>query len=415
MKQKLKEHKGITLVALIITIIVLLILAVVAISVVNGNGILNHAQNSKIEYSQAQTNEQDILDYYESYLSGTVGAWKQEGATLTKINSDGTKTQVKIGDYVNYNEGSYKHTPKTEKGAGTSRTGGSGTTGHTLGTTELTTENLKWRVLGVNEKGELELISADPTTQSLYLANDVGYVNAEENLNDFCNDLYGQGTNSEGEKVATGARSLKVEDIDNLTKYDKTTYSGYGNKWTYKYPTDDEVSAPPVTGLTKNMWYRTDKADGILVKDWTNITSSSYQKFRLPEETTAISSSNRGSKELTYTYYSYNIANNLTTEDGYTSEEATAISNMITKGTTSSDISQWLASRCVSCKSSYASFFVRYVNRGYVDFNILFNSYGSFYCSHCRVRPVVSLAFGISLTGTGDNIGSASNEWQLAK
>ena len=68
MKQKLKEHKGITLIALIITIIVLLILAVVAISAVNGNGILNHAQNAKTKYSEAQTNEQARLDEYSEYL-----------------------------------------------------------------------------------------------------------------------------------------------------------------------------------------------------------------------------------------------------------------------------------------------------------------------------------------------------------
>lgn len=62
MKRKL--NRGITLVALIITIIVLLILAVVAISAVNGEGIIAHAQNSKKEYSQSQTNEQVLIDKY---------------------------------------------------------------------------------------------------------------------------------------------------------------------------------------------------------------------------------------------------------------------------------------------------------------------------------------------------------------
>ena len=40
----------------------------------------------------------------------------------------------------------------------------------------LTTEDLSWRVLGINAQGQLELISADPTSQTLYLANDEGYV-----------------------------------------------------------------------------------------------------------------------------------------------------------------------------------------------------------------------------------------------
>ena len=85
MKQKLKEYKGITLVTLIITIIVLLILAVVAISAVSGNGILNHAQNAKTKYSDAQTNEQARLDEYSEYLdmeSSKINGGGVDGTTV---------------------------------------------------------------------------------------------------------------------------------------------------------------------------------------------------------------------------------------------------------------------------------------------------------------------------------------------
>ena len=85
MKQKLKEYKGITLVALIITIIVLLILAVVAISAVSGNGILNHAQNAKSSYLEAQTNEQARLDEYSEYLdteSSKINGGGVDGTTV---------------------------------------------------------------------------------------------------------------------------------------------------------------------------------------------------------------------------------------------------------------------------------------------------------------------------------------------
>ena len=73
MKQKLKEHKGITLVALIITIIVLLILATVAISAIKGDGIISHAKNAKSQYLEAQTNEQDMLGRYEYELEKAQG------------------------------------------------------------------------------------------------------------------------------------------------------------------------------------------------------------------------------------------------------------------------------------------------------------------------------------------------------
>ena len=66
----MRGQKGITLVALIITIIVLLILAVVAIAAVNGDGIINHAKNAQVEYTNAQTNEADVLtNNYENALS----------------------------------------------------------------------------------------------------------------------------------------------------------------------------------------------------------------------------------------------------------------------------------------------------------------------------------------------------------
>ena len=52
MKQKFKNTKGITLVALIITIIILLILAVVAITSIKNNNIIEYAKNGRDNYIQ---------------------------------------------------------------------------------------------------------------------------------------------------------------------------------------------------------------------------------------------------------------------------------------------------------------------------------------------------------------------------
>ena len=65
MKEKIKNTKGITLVALIITIIVLLILAVVGITSINNNKILEYAKNGRDSYNQKATNEKDKIDEYE--------------------------------------------------------------------------------------------------------------------------------------------------------------------------------------------------------------------------------------------------------------------------------------------------------------------------------------------------------------
>ena len=67
MKGKLKQVKGITLIALVITIIVLLILAGVSIAMLTGqNGILTQANNAKVEQSHGAVRE-GIARAYNEY------------------------------------------------------------------------------------------------------------------------------------------------------------------------------------------------------------------------------------------------------------------------------------------------------------------------------------------------------------
>ena len=73
-KQKLKESKGITLIALVITIIVLLILAGVTIATLTGdNGILNQAGKAKDKTTEAESIERVQVEVAGSYgLDGTI-------------------------------------------------------------------------------------------------------------------------------------------------------------------------------------------------------------------------------------------------------------------------------------------------------------------------------------------------------
>lgn len=59
MKQRFKNTKGITLVALIITIIILLILAVVAITSIKNNNIVEYAKNGRDNYIQKRGEEEE--------------------------------------------------------------------------------------------------------------------------------------------------------------------------------------------------------------------------------------------------------------------------------------------------------------------------------------------------------------------
>ena len=422
MREKLKNNKGITLVALVITIIILLILAMVSIKIAIDGGLITKASKATdthtiaaekeaiglgySEYQMALANKENVTQptIAEAKVTPKGEDWnvtftktnneyelkKDETITLTKKgtdsetvgwtdNGDDTFTKgdvtVKVGDIVNYDEGTGYSTTvdKIKSGDFSDQT--------------YTTENLGWRVLGISTKGELELISDNPTSSLLYLRGETGYLNAEDILNDMCNKLYGQGEHS------TGARSLNVEDINKLGNYDPTTYDGYGDIWTYRFPTSGDY-----------MQYRRTKADGTLVTDWTNITNTSYQTFKVPgekEETISADNRNDTGRSLEYTYYNYTVADKVkqTTSDGKN------MSDIISKGTGTSYIAQRLASRCVAVSGSdYARFNVCNVSWDvscsmalHLSSDILVSGTGS------HVRPVVTLESNIQLSGNGND------------
>ena len=392
MKQKLKNNNGITIVTLVITIVIMLILAGVTVKITTGKGTINEAENTKSEYN-LEEEKAKIKSGYLSYISakmtddnarlyvkdaqttgnatsgwtatftktnneykltkdGKVILTKQNGIDVIWINNgDDTFTKgevtVKLGDIVNYDEGTvYSTTVEASK------------SGYDSNQT-FKTEKSGWRVLGLSADGEIELISDNPTSTRLYLKGELGYLNAEKILNNMCNELYGKGEH------ATGARSLNVEDINKLENYDPTTYSAYGEIYTYRFPTSGNY-----------MQYKRTKADGTLITDWTNITTC--QTYRAPGETEAekISADNRN-------------------DTGRSLENT---SDIISNGTGSRDVWQWLASRCINCTSKSAGFYVRYVC-SIVSNTPLYSSSGDPYSISGHVRPVVTLESDIQLSG----------------
>ena len=412
---KKNTQNGITLVALVITIIVLLILAMVSIKIAIDGGLIQKAKDATDTHTIGAEKEAIAIGYaaYQMDLAKNGSAtltvkgsssitktanegWdiafkvnsyhldkngnitKGNGSTTTvgwKDNGDDTFTKgdvtLKIGDIVNYDEGTEKSTTvdQSQSGYYTNQT--------------FKTEKLGWRVLGLSAKGELELISDNPTSSSLYLGGKTGYLNAEDILNNMCNELYGQGEH------ATGARSLNVEDINKLGNYDPKTFRGYGDIYTYRFPTSGDY-----------MQSKRTKADGTLVTDWTGITDSNYQTFRMPGETEKISADNRNDtgRSLEDTYYGYGVEDKVK----QTTSDEKKMSDIISNGTESSAVEQWLASRCVWCNFEYAHFAVYYVNGGVNVSNLYFsngNSSSNIYC----VRPVVTLKSDIQLSGNSND------------
>ena len=106
---KIKQAKGITLIALIITIIVLLILAGVTITMLTGdNGILKQATNARETNTKAELEEQVKLAVMASKVNNTASVNletledeinKISGTTITKSEDDKLPWTVKKGNY----------------------------------------------------------------------------------------------------------------------------------------------------------------------------------------------------------------------------------------------------------------------------------------------------------------------------
>ncbi len=410
---KNNRQKGITLVALVVTIIVLLILAGVSISMLTGeNGILTKANNAKEENKKATAEEKVGLEVQGSYdktgkinisdlnnnlknveglthnggmitdnpidsLPATVvvdgnnviikengsvvlSEWTQTGYEIT--NGEIT---LKVGDYVlNYDEGTGSTQIETTE------------SGHTEQQT-LTTENLGWRILGIGENGGLELISDNPTTTTVTLAGETGYLNGEEVLNTACNELYGKG------EYAENARSLNVEDINKLSNFKPETFNGYGILYKYGFSTEKG-----------NMQYSKSTDNGQTWSGWINITNADYQIFRIPGSIETISVNNpKESEKIENTYYSYSISSQITDAN---------VANMITKGTGDSNITQWLASRAIHFLSDFSYFSVRLLDIGNLNHGWLYRSNGNSNSISCVARPVVSLEHNIQLEGDSE-------------
>ena len=96
-KTKIRNNKGITLVALVITIIVLLILAGVSIAMLTGqNGIFTQAQNAKNRTEEARADEENKLTNYEDYINNAT----LDTATVGEIVTGGNKQYSKNGKAI---------------------------------------------------------------------------------------------------------------------------------------------------------------------------------------------------------------------------------------------------------------------------------------------------------------------------
>ena len=379
-KKKLKKgNEGITLVALVVTIVVLLILAGISLNLVLGqNGIISRAQDARNQTAQAKVNTEkainSLTDEMEAYVKGNEGGSGNNGG-----NNGGTPADLSkynIGDEVAYTydvvSGGYTLTA-AQSGRSSDQTVAQSST------------TLKWKIINKDEsKGTIDIVSAEPTSNTVYFQGALGYNNGVYLINDICEKLYSN--TAKGIK----ARSINLEDMEkHLTDAGFTARNACKNAVTYGTPKTytsnkqyPKLYASQIgAGITSTS---VTKPDIVKTVDPYKESSKGYTT------PTAETSDTAGDSGLTVTQTYYYIPIN---EANYGAAAAIlANSNWF-----------WVASRYVNANSSYAGFGLRRADTNMYGI-IVFSSDGRAIGSSLRLRPLVSLSSSV-LTGEKDTNG----------
>ena len=415
MKNELKNKKGITLIALVITIIVLLILAGISISMITSqDGILNKAITARDRLNDAadeeavrlallsaiddngNTDYENIGKYLDgaSYENGKIkykgktyetsdesiskkGEWYISGNNVT----NGTTT-IALGATINYDPFTGVDSSKLTATTETEKTGQTAQT-FTIANNEA--QKLTWKVLGTDDDGNILIMPTTNITDSTgaiqrmpiggtdaTAAQNAAQYAAEE-IDRICS-IYGYG------KGAKSARSVKVEDIDKLTGFDKTTYAqdqgnGYGHDVTYSINETDEY-----------VYYK-----------WSGITEpkkTDYKVFSYLKGSEWVSLTKGQSATIKSTCYFYDMSS-----DPY----KTVLTNKGVYDLIGADNDPYmLSSLCVDAYSEYASFGMRMVYNNSILANFYFNSHDKYSKSIWGLRPAVSLKPDVSFSDAGN-------------
>ena len=170
----------------------------------------------KISYYTSETVSTSIYQIANEKAGKTLVEMYNQAQKDNCTNSDGSCKKAEhlhIGDYVNYNPLNFKEGTVEKDKTASSLADENGGKEQTF---SINTDT-KWRVLGKDDNGQILIVSADPVKKDMgetndpyfYLKGAKGYINAETVL-ERISKIYGHGVG------ATGARSLKIEDVNKI-------------------------------------------------------------------------------------------------------------------------------------------------------------------------------------------------------
>ena len=396
------------MIILVITIVIMIILGGAIIISLNNSDIIRQAKETVEKSNVNQVQELATVAWTEAYInrdtnlqesvekkliaqgikienynikvttSGVsvknIGKWKQDGTVIT--NGEDT---LYVGDYIDY------------VATGTDYTG-------------------TWQVLGV-EYGELLITTTDGTYSNRYNAVALGgntvekaqqsYFTCIGQLNEVC-EAYGNGIK------ASGARSIKIEDINRIAKIE----------------TNDEVSNPNYDlengqrvefywNGTECPMYKNEEGNDYYMESheffiWLDEGSQTWKQALNPFDTITEKTpiiADDGSESVA------KITQNdsgLYDESNLFGENSAAYKLLIAneKG----NHLYWIASRFVTVSDRYVSYSLGAVLQKKVSSAMMLQSDGTWWSAAYCFRPVVSLEADTELQP-----GTQSNEWKIVK
>ena len=366
--KKLKKEHGITLVALVITIIILLILAGISIQAITQNNLFEQAKKAKNATENSQKEENKTLSEY----MGKINEYLPE--TLSYKVSNG---EIAIGAYVNYKpEELNEKELQTLKDNLNKYSGVSNDENNTINPA-IKRDDLKWRVLDIDETtGGVRLISEKTTNSKIQLYGYDGYNNAVKLIDDACSTLYNN------TKFASKVQNLKIADV---TRYMTTQ------------PTEDKTEYKP-----KDI-----KIPNILKQEENQVVEgSTTHKIGVSEQTEFITGSAQSS---TSTLKNILWQQSINANTGFTNK---AYYELFIKKD-EQYYSYWLSSRCIRARSDDANFYVRFVGSGDVFVDGLCTSGNYERGDYSSFRPVITLKSNIQLDETNPGDGTEGKPFEI--
>lgn len=385
--KRLKDERGITLIALVVTIVVLIILAGISISVILGeNGLVAKAKRAATQTEEAVANEEMGMYMASIKMDKEAGSEQRLADYLSSnVGNDGLEDFLNNGDghaqvaykgnkfLVNLDDYTFTYLGKSE-GQGVNRhikqilnNNNEDVPGIAMVEAgEIETEDLGWKVLSVNSDGTVNLIANRNTGFEVSISGINGYTNGVKALNDICSKLYGN-LEINGQKVIS-ARSANLDDFYDVTYKVQRTY------------TNKKRIQPYINTLDiVNDGYSKEQISNYIDVSNTSGTQASNTQMLLANTAPTIKIVNKITKKATH--------NMINTENNYWLATRYSDSAYDSKGGTvsfSEDIAyERYFMRWIKTDGNYDNYQM-FVSNGY-------NTIGANYTQNCALRPVITI------------------------